>query len=163
MSEMLAETKTRPPTDEEIKTMEKANKIIADMQMDCLKKFPMEMRVTYLLNIIFRAAEKQKMDDIAEISKTVNYSKVNEILNLEKSPYDFNIYGEIKSVEELSNLRDKIICASCGLGPWQKKICKDCGKEFYLDKSEVDFFVRKELQLPVRCKSCRDKRKSSHK
>lgn len=37
--------------------------------------------------------------------------------------------------------------------------CKDCGKVFYMSKSEVDFFAKKELMLPKRCSACRDKKK----
>ena len=40
------------------------------------------------------------------------------------------------------------------VGRVQRK-CKDCGKDFVLDDGEVNFYIRKKLHLPVRCKSCR--------
>lgn len=40
-----------------------------------------------------------------------------------------------------------------------KKICKQCGKEFELSESEISFYKSKGLELPKRCKSCRDKNK----
>lgn len=41
-----------------------------------------------------------------------------------------------------------------------KKICKQCGREFELTKGEIDFFKSKGLNLPARCKDCRDKNKN---
>lgn len=35
--------------------------------------------------------------------------------------------------------------------------CVQCGKVFELNKSEIDFYKSKCLDLPKRCKSCRDK------
>lgn len=37
-----------------------------------------------------------------------------------------------------------------------KKICKDCGTEFELSDAEIGFYNSKGLELPKRCKSCRD-------
>lgn len=37
-----------------------------------------------------------------------------------------------------------------------KKICKQCGKSFELTQSEIDFYKSKGLELPKRCKRCRD-------
>lgn len=40
-----------------------------------------------------------------------------------------------------------------------KRTCKQCGKEFELPESEVNFYKSKGLELPKRCKSCREKNK----
>lgn len=40
------------------------------------------------------------------------------------------------------------------------KQCKDCNNTFTLEDGEISFYNSKNLQLPNRCKSCRDKRKS---
>ncbi len=42
-----------------------------------------------------------------------------------------------------------------------KRTCKQCGKEFALSESEIRFYQSKGLELPKRCKSCRDKNKGS--
>lgn len=42
-----------------------------------------------------------------------------------------------------------------------KIVCKDCGTEFELKESEIGFYKSKGLEIPKRCKSCRDKKKSS--
>ena len=41
------------------------------------------------------------------------------------------------------------------------RICKDCGKEFGMLQDEVDFFKKKNLQMPLRCKNCRNLRKTT--
>ena len=38
-----------------------------------------------------------------------------------------------------------------------KRKCKDCGKEFELSYGEIQFYKSKNLELPKRCKECRDK------
>lgn len=38
--------------------------------------------------------------------------------------------------------------------------CVECGKAFSLTDSEIDFYKSKNLNLPKRCKSCRDKKKT---
>ena len=34
--------------------------------------------------------------------------------------------------------------------------CKQCGKEFTLTDSEIDFYNKKDMHLPKRCKECRE-------
>lgn len=43
-----------------------------------------------------------------------------------------------------------------------KKICKNCGKEFEIASGEIQFYKSKNLELPKRCKECRDKNKKNH-
>ena len=40
-----------------------------------------------------------------------------------------------------------------------KRTCKQCGKEFELSENEISFYKSKGLELPKRCKECRDKNK----
>lgn len=40
-----------------------------------------------------------------------------------------------------------------------KVICKQCGKEFELSNSEMEFYKSKNLELPKRCKECREHNK----
>lgn len=40
-----------------------------------------------------------------------------------------------------------------------KRTCKQCGKEFELEASEIRFYQSKNLELPKRCKECRGKNK----
>lgn len=38
-----------------------------------------------------------------------------------------------------------------------KITCSQCGKTFELTQNEINFYYSKGLDLPKRCKSCRDK------
>ena len=40
-----------------------------------------------------------------------------------------------------------------------KRICKQCGVEFEISDSEIEFYKNKNLSLPKRCKQCRNKNK----
>lgn len=40
-----------------------------------------------------------------------------------------------------------------------KLVCKQCGKEFELSQSEIDFYKSKNLHIPKRCKECRQANK----
>lgn len=40
-----------------------------------------------------------------------------------------------------------------------KKVCKQCGKEFELTEEAIQFYESKNLDIPKRCKECRDKNK----
>lgn len=40
-----------------------------------------------------------------------------------------------------------------------KRVCKQCGKSFELSESEIAFYKSKNLNLPKRCKACRQANK----
>lgn len=41
--------------------------------------------------------------------------------------------------------------------------CKTCGKSFKLYPREIAFFEKNKLELPKRCKECREKRKGNNR
>lgn len=43
-----------------------------------------------------------------------------------------------------------------------KRVCKQCGKPFELSDSEIAFYKSKNLNLPKRCKECRQANKRGH-
>jgi len=43
----------------------------------------------------------------------------------------------------------------------KKKTCSDCGNEFFLSASELNFFAKKNLSEPKRCRPCRDIKRAS--
>lgn len=43
-----------------------------------------------------------------------------------------------------------------------KKVCKQCGKEFELSDSEIEYFKSKNLSIPKRCKECREQNKTGN-
>ena len=44
-----------------------------------------------------------------------------------------------------------------------KRTCKQCGKEFELSSGELEFYESKNLELPKRCKECRQEKKIERK
>lgn len=42
-----------------------------------------------------------------------------------------------------------------------KRVCKQCGKEFEITQHEIQFYKKKKLSLPKRCKECREKNKDA--
>lgn len=42
-----------------------------------------------------------------------------------------------------------------------KRTCRECGKEFELNEGEIQFYNAKNLELPKRCKECRDRKKNN--
>lgn len=42
-----------------------------------------------------------------------------------------------------------------------KRVCKQCGKEFEMTQHEIQFYKKKKLSLPKRCKECREKNKET--
>ena len=44
-------------------------------------------------------------------------------------------------------------------GIFMKRTCKQCGKEFELSDSEINFYKSKGLELPKRCQACRNQNK----
>lgn len=43
------------------------------------------------------------------------------------------------------------------------KVCKDCGRYFIQSQDEVDWFIERGMKTPVRCITCRRKRKKEKK
>ena len=57
------------------------------------------------------------------------------------------------------------LCRECRVlraSAFEKRVCKDCGKEFTVTVGEKEFYESKNLFLPVRCSSCRKKRKTNN-
>lgn len=40
--------------------------------------------------------------------------------------------------------------------------CRDCGTEFAVDEKEQAWYAERGLQIPKRCKPCREKRKQNN-
>lgn len=136
-------------------TNRKASEIIKEFQIEALKELPLWMRMNYFLNKMANALEKGYKDE------DFKWDYINELCVANLNPFDYNMYKPVETIREFESQRFDVICASEGIGRWHKHKCKDCGKEFYMYFKEVQFFKRKELNLPKRCKACRDKRKNN--
>lgn len=87
----------------------------------------------------------------------IDWDKVNKVLSEKLDKYDSNLYTGVafSSKEQLLEASATIIAASCLDGDWYHVKCKECGKEFNLSYNEVQFYKRKELDIPKRCYNCR--------
>ena len=136
-------------------TNRKINEWFHETEMNTLKKMPLWMRLNYFINKICKAIKDgYKNEDI-------KWDYVNEMCTKDLDQFDYNMYESVDTVEKLDRIRFDVICASEGIGSWHKHKCKDCGKEFYMTYKEVHFYEEKGLNLPKRCKECREKRKNN--
>ena len=134
-------------------TNRKVSEIMQKIQIETLKKFPLWMRMNWFYNQMNRAL----LDNHEEIE--FKWEFINEMCSKDLDLFDYNMYEPVDTIERFEAQRFDVICASEGVGPWHKHKCKDCGNEFYMTYKEVHFYKDKGLNLPKRCKECREKRK----
>ena len=133
---------------------ETVRNLFAEAERNALNKMPMWMRYNYILNQIGKALQSGHTEN------DINWDAVNERLYTNILPYDNTMYKKVTTLDELRSAREQCIEASILNMPWHKSRCKDCHKEFTLSYNEVQFFESKGLQLPKRCKCCRDAKKA---
>ena len=133
---------------------ETARNLFAEAERNVLNKMPMWMRYNYILNQLNKALQQGNTE------ADINWNAVNERLYTNILPYDNTMYKKVTTLDELRSAREQCIEASVLDMAWHKCRCKDCHSEFTISYNEVQFFARKELALPKRCKKCRDARKS---
>lgn len=109
------------------------------------------VNIVDICELIEKQAEEQEM----------NWDEALHLLRQYSSKYtDYNIFPDkLNNYQEFANLYDNIILANQGTEPMIQRTCRDCGEQFFMFKSEVDFFKTKRFPLPKRCKGCRVKRK----
>ena len=134
--------------------IQEASKVIQDMQVKVLTTSPMWMRLNYLCNVVNQALKHTDAD--------IDWNKVNELLTTNVNEYDYNAFERIETLDQLawvaSQCRTASICDDMFI--WQEHTCKDCGEKFFMTYGEVNFYERKQLHVPKRCKACRNKRKA---
>lgn len=133
---------------------ETVRNLFAEAERNALNKMPMWMRYNYVLNQIGKALQSGHTEN------DINWDAVNERLYTNILPYDNTMYKKVTTLDELRSAREQCIEASILNMPWHKSRCKECHKEFTISYNEVQFFENKGLQLPKRCKCCRDARKT---
>ena len=136
---------------------ETVRNLFAEAERNALNKMPMWMRYNYILNQLAKAFEQ------GHTEADVNWDSVNERLYTNILPYDNTMYKKVSTLAELREAREQCIEASVLNMAWHKARCKDCHQEFTMSHDEVQFYSKKELTLPKRCKCCRDSRKGGTK
>lgn len=135
---------------------ETVRNLFAEAERNALNKMPMWMRYNYVLNQLAKAFERGHTEN------DIDWSAVNERLYTNILPYDNTMYKKVSTLRELQEAREQCIEASVLNMAWHKARCKDCHQEFTMSHDEVQFYSKKELSLPKRCKCCRDKRKGGN-
>ena len=137
-------------------TNRKVQSIFQQIEEETLQKMPLWMRMNYFMNKISKAFKNGHTD------ADIKWDYVNEMCTNGLGELDYNLYKPVYSLVDFDGERFNVIAAQSGIGQWQKHKCKDCGEEFYLTYSEMNFYSDRGLALPKRCKQCRDKRKKGN-
>lgn len=104
---------------------------------------------------------KDLRDHFIETNEDLDKNQLKWINKILKHPcknyneFDFNIFDEIHSLDELKELQDASNAAEYDIGPKRKEICKKCGNTFYLTKGELDWYRSRDLNVPKKCPYCR--------
>ena len=135
----------------------KMRELFQEAEIKVLATFPMWMRFNYIGNKINKLLQDGHTED------EIDWDKVNYLLSNNRDEYDFNDYDKIKTVDQFLDARELCFEGQILIGPWQLRVCKDCGKKFTMQFSEVEFYRKKKLHLPKRCPECRARRKEKAK
>ncbi len=138
---------------ENIEALEKVREMFQSIQDEFLRTKPMFMRLNLITNMVSKAKNEGKKNE------DIDWNKVNEYITTNVGEYDFNDFDRIESFDDLFGTTMHCHEASILNTSWRKGKCKDCGAEFKMSYNEVRFYEEKGLQLPKRCKQCRDLRR----
>lgn len=128
---------------------------IAEWMRETKLKVIRESAMWMRLRILAHEAANAKAKGFSD--EDLDWDTVNELIML-PSPveYDYNLVHPVHTADELIAMSAD--CDMAGIMqdmPWHKQKCKACGAEFTLTYSEVEWFKRKEMVPPKRCRYCR--------
>lgn len=66
----------------------------------------------------------------------------------------FDLYSDEEAARIVNRRNRDLAAGSC-----EMRTCKDCGRIFFLDEKERDWYITREYQLPKRCRPCRVEKK----
>lgn len=134
---------------------QRVHKAMNAMTEEVLTKAPVWMRINILSHKIAHAKKKEIPES------DIDWNRVNYYLTVNTNPTDFNNFDPISSYRTFYDAASNSHMAVVDLFPWRREICKNCGATFYLYQHEIQYYLEKDLNLPKRCKDCRDyKRKN---
>ena len=142
--------------DESIDPITAFRKANLEATKESLKELPLFMRLNYILNNLYRDENNEIIEAM------VNWKNINDILTENVDDTDYQFIKEVKSVKEITQLKLDIEFAMADLQPWKISKCKDCHDKFYMNYSEVLYFLDKGMKLPKRCPACRKARKEGN-
>ena len=91
----------------------------------------------------------------------VDWDKVNYYLHLPShDKYDYNLFDNVYSIDDFEELFINSQMAEVdGYIPKFKQTCKQCGHTFTMTNDEIEYFIKKGLNVPKRCIYCRKGKK----
>ena len=87
-----------------------------------------------------------------------------EVCDIENSYSNLNIAKRAVQIlnAKLSNsIEDMEFSLENGIPSLVVERCKECGRYFVIDEQDLEFFRKKNLAIPKRCKACRKMRKKA--
>lgn len=139
-----------------------ARKLLDDSCQEFVEGFPVWMKCNVILNSLSLSERWERGEDAEYVNSIIAWDEINTFLRKGSVEYDYNLFGEISSLEELADLRDEAVCSSMDeYMPCYKQVCKQCGEEFVLSRKEIDWYLKKNLKVPHRCEYCRKGTKRS--
>ena len=144
-------------TTEDRKTIKNVMKRLNEHAYEYAKNtFPVWMKCNVILNSIPFKQLQEEGKTLDDISSMIDWDKINTFLKYPSVQYDYNIFDEISSIDELEEVREGAIEASIIEDmPYHKKTCKQCGEDFTLSMGQINWFNKKGLKMPCRCEFCR--------
>ena len=86
----------------------------------------------------------------------IDWDEVNEILKDDSKVKGYNLFEDLKTVDDLETVYTDAVAAEYSFSPLREEKCKACGKVFYLWQDDISWFKSKGLSAPKTCQKCRD-------
>lgn len=96
---------------------------------------------------------KKSVKKSTPVLKTVSVPDIAEVTETPKV-VESTTPNANKVIMPNTTLDDKVVEANTDSEPVKIKTCKDCGKGFSLTQKEIEFFIKRGLVEPLRCKPC---------
>lgn len=128
------------------------NMKMGEFFLEAFKGLPMWVKLGNLANAVARACKEGKESEI-------DWDLINTRATENLKDTDFNAFERFTCPDDLYRANENCRLASILNFNWRKETCKSCGKTFYLTYNELEYFLKKGLSAPKRCRVCRADRK----
>lgn len=149
MEEKRFEDMTQEEREEAVKSINASMRALFN---EAFKGLPMWAKLGYLANSVSKACKEGKESEI-------DWDHINTVATEDLRETDFNAFERFTCPDDLYRANENCRVASLLDLNWRKETCKGCGKTYYLTFNELEYFLRKGLSAPKRCRACREARK----
>ena len=149
MEEKRFEDMTPEEREESIRSI---NIKMGEIFHEAFNTLPMWVKLGNLAHAVRRACNEGKESEL-------DWDLINKNATESIKETDFNAFERFTCPEDLYKANENCRLASILDLKWRKETCKSCGKTFYLTYDELEYFLKKGLSAPKRCRVCRAERK----